>query len=70
VTLLEPPSKESYEKKLDFERSKITEWLLSWSAACLSTDLFTLKPLRVALLLSPALVAVLLLPQQAYPFFS
>ncbi len=29
VTLLEPPSKETYEKKLDFERSKITEWLLS-----------------------------------------
>ena len=29
VTLLEPPSKESYEKKLDFERSKISEWLLS-----------------------------------------
>jgi sulfide:quinone oxidoreductase len=28
VTLLEPPSKESYEKKLDFERSKISEWLL------------------------------------------
>jgi sulfide:quinone oxidoreductase len=29
LTLLEPPSKETYEKKLDFERSKITEWLLS-----------------------------------------
>lgn len=29
VTVLEPPSKESYEKKLDFERSKISEWLLS-----------------------------------------
>jgi sulfide:quinone oxidoreductase len=29
VTLLEPPSMESYEKKLDFERSKISEWLLS-----------------------------------------
>ena len=29
VTLLEPPSKESYEKKLDFEKSKIGEWLLS-----------------------------------------
>lgn len=29
VTLLEPPSKESYEKKLNFERSKISEWLLS-----------------------------------------
>ena len=29
VTLLEPPSKESYEKKLEFERSKISEWLLS-----------------------------------------
>ena len=28
VTLLEPPSKESYEKKLEFERSKISEWLL------------------------------------------
>jgi sulfide:quinone oxidoreductase len=28
VTLLEPPSKESYEKKLDFEKSKISEWLL------------------------------------------
>jgi sulfide:quinone oxidoreductase len=27
VTLLEPPSKESYEKKLDFEKSKISEWL-------------------------------------------
>ena len=36
----------------------------------MSTDLL-LKPLRVALLLSPALVAVLLLlPQLAYPFFS
>jgi sulfide:quinone oxidoreductase len=29
VTVLEPPSKESYEKKLDFEKSKISEWLLS-----------------------------------------
>jgi sulfide:quinone oxidoreductase len=29
VTLLEPPSKDSYEKKLDFEKSKISEWLLS-----------------------------------------
>jgi sulfide:quinone oxidoreductase len=29
VTLLEPPSKESYEKKLDFEKRKISEWLLS-----------------------------------------
>ena len=29
VTLLEPPSKESYEKKLNFERSKVIEWLLS-----------------------------------------
>ena len=29
VTLLEPPSKESYEKKLNFERSKVSEWLLS-----------------------------------------
>jgi sulfide:quinone oxidoreductase len=29
VTLLEPPSEESYEKKLDFEKSKISEWLLS-----------------------------------------
>ena len=29
VTLLEPPSMESYEKKLDFERSRICEWLLS-----------------------------------------
>jgi sulfide:quinone oxidoreductase len=29
VTLLEPPSRESYEKKLDFEKSKISEWLLS-----------------------------------------
>ncbi len=29
VTLLEPPSKESYEKKLNFERSKVREWLLS-----------------------------------------
>jgi sulfide:quinone oxidoreductase len=29
VTLLEPPSKESYERKLDFEKSKISEWLLS-----------------------------------------
>ena len=28
VTLLEPPSNESYEKKLNFERSKISEWLL------------------------------------------
>ena len=27
-TLLEPPSDESYKKKLDFERSKINEWLL------------------------------------------
>jgi hypothetical protein len=29
VTLLEPPSKKSYEKKFDFERSRISEWLLS-----------------------------------------
>jgi sulfide:quinone oxidoreductase len=29
VTLLEPPSRDSYEKKLDFEKSKISEWLLS-----------------------------------------
>ena len=29
VTLLEPPSKKSYEKKLNFERSKVSEWLLS-----------------------------------------
>ena len=29
VTLLEPPSKESYEKKIDFERSRISDWLLS-----------------------------------------
>jgi|RhiMethySRZTD1v2_1073278.scaffolds.fasta_scaffold01048_35 sulfide:quinone oxidoreductase len=29
VTLLEPPSEESYKKKLDFEKSKISEWLLS-----------------------------------------
>ena len=29
LTLLEPPSKESYEKKIDFERSKISDWLLS-----------------------------------------
>ena len=29
VTLLEPPSKGSYEKKLDFEKSRISEWLLS-----------------------------------------
>jgi sulfide:quinone oxidoreductase len=28
ITLLEPPSKESYKKKLDFERSKLDEWLL------------------------------------------
>jgi len=28
-TLLEPPSDESYKKKLDFERSKLNEWLLS-----------------------------------------
>ena len=27
-TLLEPPSDESYKKKLDFERSKVNEWLL------------------------------------------
>jgi sulfide:quinone oxidoreductase len=27
-TLLEPPSDESYKKKLDFERSKVDEWLL------------------------------------------
>jgi sulfide:quinone oxidoreductase len=27
-TLLEPPSDESYKKKLDFERSKLNEWLL------------------------------------------
>lgn len=27
-TLLEPPSGESYKKKLDFERSKLNEWLL------------------------------------------
>ena len=29
VTLLDPPSKVSYEKKLDFEKSRISEWLLS-----------------------------------------
>jgi sulfide:quinone oxidoreductase len=29
VTLLEPPSRGSYEKKLDFEKSRISEWLLS-----------------------------------------
>jgi sulfide:quinone oxidoreductase len=29
VTLLEPPSKESYEKKIDFEKSKISDWFLS-----------------------------------------
>jgi sulfide:quinone oxidoreductase len=28
ATLLEPPSDESYKKKLDFERSKLNEWLL------------------------------------------
>ena len=28
ATLLEPPSHESYKKKLDFERSKLNEWLL------------------------------------------
>jgi sulfide:quinone oxidoreductase len=28
TTLLEPPSKESYKKKLDFERSKLNEWFL------------------------------------------
>ena len=28
-TLLEPPSDDSYKKKLDFERSKLNEWLLS-----------------------------------------
>jgi sulfide:quinone oxidoreductase len=28
VTLLETPSEESYKKKLDFERSKLDEWLL------------------------------------------
>jgi sulfide:quinone oxidoreductase len=29
VTLLEPPSKESYEKKINFESSKVSEWLLT-----------------------------------------
>ena len=29
VTLLEPPSKESYEKKISFESGKVSEWLLS-----------------------------------------
>src|SRR5215211_1147106 len=28
ATLLEPPSEESYKKKLDFERSRLNEWLL------------------------------------------
>ena len=28
AALLEPPSEESYKKKLDFERSKLNEWLL------------------------------------------
>jgi sulfide:quinone oxidoreductase len=28
VTILEPPSEESYKKKIDFERSKLDEWLL------------------------------------------
>jgi sulfide:quinone oxidoreductase len=27
ATLLEPPSEESYKKKIDFERSKLDEWL-------------------------------------------
>ena len=29
ATLLEPPSEESYKKKLDFERSRLSEWLSS-----------------------------------------
>lgn len=29
ATLLDPPSKETYSKKLNFEKSKISEWLLS-----------------------------------------
>jgi hypothetical protein len=28
ANLKEPPSKESYKKKLDFERSRLNEWLL------------------------------------------
>jgi hypothetical protein len=28
ATLLEPPTEESYKKKIDFERSKLDEWLL------------------------------------------
>jgi hypothetical protein len=28
ITRLETPSEESYRKKLDFERSRIMEWLL------------------------------------------
>jgi len=28
TALLEPPSEESYKKKIDFERSKLNEWLL------------------------------------------
>jgi sulfide:quinone oxidoreductase len=28
TTLLEPPSEESYKKKIDFERSRLNEWLL------------------------------------------
>jgi hypothetical protein len=28
ITKLEPPSQELYEKKIDFERSRLAEWLL------------------------------------------
>jgi hypothetical protein len=28
TTLLEPPSEELYKKKIDFERSRLSEWLL------------------------------------------
>jgi hypothetical protein len=27
TTILESPSEESYKRKIDFERSKLTEWL-------------------------------------------
>ena len=28
ITKFEPPSQELYEKKIDFERSRLAEWLL------------------------------------------
>jgi sulfide:quinone oxidoreductase len=30
ITILKPPSEESYRKKIDFEKNRIKDWLLSY----------------------------------------